>query len=213
MNLLDLLFFLSAVAAAIIWRMIASSVESFVVVFAVLVSLWLVARRLVAGTRSKALRQIAEAMGFSYQMRDDRLWEEPFCKFPLFNQGSYRRIYNVLRGEWGGRHVLLFDYEFTTGGGDSQSTHYTSVAAIRLREPQPPNFQSEPEGLVQRLVRTLASDVNFPSDPNLPKTVEVAGNWLIGYKSYRVKEDKAEIRGFLEGAVQDALDLENTQLA
>jgi len=48
----------------------------------------------------------------------------------VFNRGRGRFIYNVVEGNFLKKHFKLFNYEFTTGSGKHQTTHYYTVFEI-----------------------------------------------------------------------------------
>ena len=53
--------------------------------------------------------------------------------FSALKRGHGRKAYNVFYGERNDCHVICFDYQYETGFGDDETTHYLSMAMIDLR--------------------------------------------------------------------------------
>ena len=77
----------------------------------------------------------ARRRGWTY-VTDDPSLTRRFQGRP-FGIGSNRRALHVLAGVHRGRHMIAFEYYYTTSNGDSQTTHQCLVAAIPTPSPRP----------------------------------------------------------------------------
>jgi len=80
--------------------------------------------------RRAAAQAFAAARGWTYTPDVPGLLER--WRSAPFGIGGSRRASNVLTGDFHGRHVVSFDYQYTTGSGKSRSTSYFHVVALSL---------------------------------------------------------------------------------
>ena len=81
-----------------------------------------------------------------------------------FGSGSSRRAGNVLTGQFGGRHGISFDYQYTTGSGKNRTTHEFHVVALSLPAPLP-SLQLTPEHFGTAIARVFGGqDIEFESE-------------------------------------------------
>ena len=108
--------------------------------------------------RARYLAFAAER-GWSYTPRDDS-WVDRFAGEP-FGRGSSRRASHVLRGSYGGREAVVFDYRYVTSSGAGQAqttqTHRFSVCALQLPVPLP-RLELTGENVLTRLAGALGID-------------------------------------------------------
>jgi hypothetical protein len=100
-----------------------------IIVFAVLVLV--VIGAMSEYKRGKMWQDIAARHDFRYHASD------PFdipkrCRFPLFEQGHSKKVYNVLDGFYEKVPVILFDYSYKTGNGKNETTHFVSALLAEL---------------------------------------------------------------------------------
>ena len=101
----------------------------------------------------------AQERGWTYTARDqalvDRFRGEPF------GRGSSRRATHVLRGQYGGREAVVFDYRFVTRSSNGQQTttqtHRFTVCALQLPAALP-RLELTPENALTRLGGVLGLD-------------------------------------------------------
>lgn len=80
-----------------------------------------------------------------------------------FGRGHSLRAENVLAGSFHGRHVVSFDYQYTTGSGKNRSTSYFHVVALSLPAAMP-WLQLSPDGAGAAIARFFGGqDVQFES--------------------------------------------------
>ncbi len=152
---------------------------------------WLVSRRW-ERQRTEALQRLCMMLGFSFSAEDPGLEHEAWRRLPLFQRGRSRRCKNVMRGTIRGLEAIVFGYQYTTGGGQSSTTHRQTVAAFRLSGRALPQFSMSPESLFHRLGQMLGvRDIDFESHPDFSKRYVLKG------------KDEAAIRAlFHPGLVQ-----------
>jgi hypothetical protein len=90
-----------------------------------------------------------------------------FQGLPLFTRGHHRRSRIVLEGRQGGCAAILADYQYTTGGGQSQRVHRQTVCIFQDETLGLPGFLLRRErGLVDRIGEWLGmQDIDFADDP------------------------------------------------
>jgi len=95
-------------------------VFAFVVIAAIAIVMAIVKGR----AQREAMARLAAELGLTYY-RDDP-WDIPerYSRFDLFQEGHSRKASNVLAGRADGREVIVCDYQYSTGSGKNQTTHY-----------------------------------------------------------------------------------------
>lgn len=141
----------------------------------------------------EALQLLARQRGWTLVERDD----DAARGLPgaPFGRGSRRKAKHVLRGAWGGRSFLAFDYSYETystdaNGNRSTQTHRFAVCALALPAAVPeleltgenaltriggalglPDLELESEAFNRRY-RVCADDPRFAYDVLHPRTIE-----------------------------------------
>jgi hypothetical protein len=82
--------------------------------------------------RREAMAGLAAELGLTYY-RDDP-WDIPerYSQFDLFQEGHSQKASNVLAGRADGRAVIACDYQYSTGSGKDETTHYCQAAILEL---------------------------------------------------------------------------------
>ncbi|HEX6134818.1 MAG TPA: hypothetical protein VFZ24_12695 [Longimicrobiales bacterium] len=77
--------------------------------------------------RTAAVRDSAARLGWGFheEVAFDAIPD--LDRFELFRQGRRRRLSNLLTSPAGAARGVVFDYAYTTGGGNSQSRHHQTV--------------------------------------------------------------------------------------
>lgn len=116
--------------------------------------------------RVEAMRQAALAMGFQFAERDDSVIDRPF---PAFDRGHSRKATSVMRGQTGGRPVVLFDHAYTVSTGKN-STTYRQTVALFDDVPGLPEFSLGPEHFFHKIATALGyQDIDFDEHPEFSK--------------------------------------------
>jgi hypothetical protein len=125
--------------------------------------------------RRNAFAHAAVRLGMQFELRADALIEE-YGVLPLFSQGHSRHVANVLRGGGGDRPAAVFDYQYTTGGGQRSTTSRQTVAVFTLAGLPLPSFTMEPEGALQKLGELFGyRDVDFEHQPGFSEVYFLRG--------------------------------------
>ena len=133
-------------------------------------------RRYFSGKRAEAFRRLAETTNFTFSPKGDRTMLGPIVEFSLFSKGQYRRISNVLTGKFNGIPVMIFDYQYTTGSGDSAHIWKQTVIAMESEKLELPNFVLRPEGLFDKIGDVFGrKDIDFEIYPKFSKQYFLRG--------------------------------------
>jgi len=82
--------------------------------------------------RREALARLAAQWGLRYYPDDPFDLPARYAHFDLFNSGHTRAASNVMAGRIDGRDAILCDYQYTTGSGKNQSTHYFQAVLLAM---------------------------------------------------------------------------------
>jgi hypothetical protein len=90
--------------------------------------------------------------------------------FPLFTHGRARKASHVMRLPDGGPAVAVFDYQYTVGGGQHQSTVTQTVVHVRSGRVSLPPFVLSPENILHKVGGALGyHDIDFDASPEFSK--------------------------------------------
>lgn len=134
----------------------------FVLVFIVVVAA-VVYGFYAAAQRRKMLIAWAARHGLSFHKAKDRDFDSRFPGIKCLNKGHSRYACNVMRGHWGERPIIAFDYHYTTGSGKNQSNY--NFSAVIIESP----FVLKPlhirrEGFFDKVTEFLGfDDIDFES--------------------------------------------------
>ena len=96
--------------------------------------------------------------------------------FSLFEQGRGRKLTNLIRGRSQSVEVAIFDYRYTTGGGESSTTYKQTVVRFKSDSLGLPKFELRPEHLGHRLAKLFGyQDIDFPGHPKFSKKYLLRG--------------------------------------
>lgn len=114
--------------------------------------------------RREEMAKLAAECGLQFSLHDPFDLPNYLSGIGAFSRGSSRRASNVLHGEWRGRRVIAFDYQYTTGSGKNRHTHHLSAClqpvGLRL-----PNLIIRPETLLDKMGAVVGfDDIDFESD-------------------------------------------------
>ena len=142
--------------------------------------------------RTAALQQIADSMGLTFSAKQDDELMARLRELPLFNRGHGRKMRNVMTTESDNLRLNIFDYQFTTGGGQHSHTHRYSVVSFASASLQLPILSIQPEGFFAKLGAAMGmQDIDFDQHPEFSDQFRLTG------------EDEGAIRDFFD---QELLD-------
>jgi hypothetical protein len=126
--------------------------------------------------RRKALSELADALGLSFQGEDNTsLWDE-FAGLPLFTQGRSKTVSNRIQADTDEVSLSLFDYRYTTGSGKSSQTHRQTVACFQSPQLNLPQFEIRPQSLLHGIGKVFGvQDIDFASHPRFSKSFLLRG--------------------------------------
>ena len=127
-----------------------------------------------ARKRAAALQRFALLHGFEYIKSTQALKGEAFAQAPLFKHNPSGRFSNVLRGAAGSKQVLIFDFSYSSGAGDDESSRSQTVAVFYAA--RPPDFELAPRNFLHRLASVLGyKTIKFEDDPDFDRGFAVRG--------------------------------------
>ena len=127
--------------------------------------------------RAKALQELAESLGFEFQPKVGLDFIKRIPKFQLLTAGHSHVVRNVLSGSSESTQVMIFDWQFTTGGGKNSTTYLTTIAAIQSVELDLSPFYLRPETVFDWLGMTFdGRDIDFEDRPIFSKKFHLHGN-------------------------------------
>jgi len=104
--------------------------------------------------------------------------------FHLFSKGWSRKIKNLMEGEANKVELAIFDYQYTTHGGQHPQTHRQSLLFIHSPKLHLPDFSLRPENVFHKIGGSFGyKDINFETHPIFSKSYLLRG------------ENEAAIRG------------------
>jgi len=141
--------------------------------------------RVAGRKRRDAFAAEAARLGFTFSPDDEEWLRKELAPFHLFSRGHSKKISNVLRGQASALQIAVFDYRYTTGGGQSSSTHSQTVLLFETPEVQFPAFSLRPENIFHRIGQVFGlKDIDFEDAP------EFSRQYLLQ------AEDESAIRNF-----------------
>lgn len=136
---------------------------TFVVVLLLVAAVCVVLGTLANRKRRQELQAEAERLGLRFQEEDPVGIPERYRALDALAQGRDRKASNVMRGQYRGHEVLVFDYRFVTGSGKDEQTHYLSGWILRLPRAFP-ELRVRPEGFLDGVGAMLGfDDIDFES--------------------------------------------------
>ena len=136
--------------------------------------------------RTEALEKVASDLSLSFSKNHDEGLLATMQRFSLFNQGHSRKMKNVMQADTEIARLSIFDYQYTTGGGQHSHTHTHTVVSMESDDLKLPNFRIRPEGFFDRVGSALGfQDIDFDDDKAFSDAYVLAG------------DDEEAIRAFL----------------
>ncbi|MCP4775559.1 MAG: hypothetical protein GY880_15100, partial [Planctomycetaceae bacterium] len=122
--------------------------------------------RYAAKKRKEALMALATEMGLQFSAVQDEDLLGKMKMFSLFNRGRARKMRNVMTTETDVARLSIFDYQYTTGGGESSHTYRQTVVALESEALVMPVFSLRPEGFFHKLGAAIGmQDIDFENHP------------------------------------------------
>jgi len=144
----------------------------FVGVAAVAVGIGLYAAFVGEKKRTAALFDVALRMGFTFEEKVPKEMLTTLGSFRLFKLGHGQKGKNLMRGRSDGTDVVVLEFQYTTGGGNSSHTHRQTVAIYpgAGTETRLPEFTLGPEHWWDKVGQVFGhQDIDFESSEEFSK--------------------------------------------
>ena len=141
----------------------------FIVVLVVMVIIaGIVFSVIAAKKRREALMQLASKLGFSYSPDKDRDIDNRYEHLNALRHGSNRYAFNIIKGDYQGHRVQVFDYHYETHSTDSKGhrkTHHHHFSFfIMTLERSFPELIITKEGIFSKIAQAIGfDDIDFES--------------------------------------------------
>ncbi len=97
--------------------------------------------------------------------------------FHLFSKGRSRKIKNLMEGEANKVELAIFDYQYTTGGGEHSHTYRQSILFFRSPKLYLPGFSLRPENVFHKIGGAFGyKDIDFETHPIFSKSYLLRGD-------------------------------------
>ena len=127
--------------------------------------------------RTKALRAIAAEIGLQFSATQHEDLSASMQKFPLFNKGRGRKIRNVMSTETDTARLTIFDYQYTTGGGDNSRIYRQTVVALESEALRLPTFSLRPERFFHKIGAAIGmQDIDFEEHADFSDNFVLTGD-------------------------------------
>jgi hypothetical protein len=144
--------------------------------------------------RTNALQVLATEMGFEFSAIQHEALLARMQIFPLFKKGSFRKMRNVMTTETEMEQLTIFDYRYTTGGGDNSRCYRQTVVAFESDALTLPVFSMRPEGVLHKLGSALGmKDIDFEQHSDFSSNFVLTG------------DDEQSVRQFFDEQLLDLL--------
>ena len=129
-----------------------------------------------AKKRREALVAFATEMGLQFSAVQDEDLLGKMEMFSLFNRGRSRKMRNVMTTETDVARLSIFDYQYTTGGGESSRTYRQTVVALESEALVLPAFSLRPEGFLHKIGAAIGmQDIDFENHPEFSDSFVLTG--------------------------------------
>ena len=134
--------------------------------------------------RTKQFALISAELKLNFFPKGTTSLFERLKPFHLFSKGWSRKIKNLMEGEANKVELAIFDYQYTTHGGQHPQTHRQSLLFIHSPKLYLPDFSLRPENVFHKIGGSFGyKDIDFETHPIFSKSYLLRG------------ENEAAIRG------------------
>lgn len=126
--------------------------------------------------RAKEYAAVAEKLGLEFFPEGDPVLLESLGEFSLFQLGHSQKLNHLIRGRTQNLEAAIFNYRYTTGGGNSSTTFKQTMICLDSSRLDLPAFEVRPLRVGDRLAKLFGSrNVEFPEHPAFSKKYQVRG--------------------------------------
>ena len=142
--------------------------------------------------RTAALRAAAARLGWTWRGEVAASAIPDLDRFELFTQGRRRKLTNLITSPSGDPRAVLFDYAYTTGGGNSQSRHNQTVFYAVSDSLRLPTFSLRPQHFFHSIAKAFGyQDIDLEWRPAFSGMFVLRG------------DDEAAVRAAFDSAVTE----------
>jgi len=164
---------------------LAGIIVAGIIIGVILLRLRIVKRR--EKERSLILNALATEIGLDFLPAQDDALLAKMQVFSLFNKGRSPEIKNVMKTKTDNVKMTLFDYAYTTGGGEHSRRVSQTIVTLEHDSLSLPKFTLSPEGLFSKIGAAIGfQDIDFDEHPEFSKSFVLKG------------EDEPAIRKFFD---------------
>ena len=127
--------------------------------------------------RTEQLALISAELKLNFFPKGSTSLFERLKPFHLFSKGWARKIKNLMEGEANMVELAIFDYQYTTHGGQHPQTHRQSLLFIRSPKLNLPDFSLRPENVFHKIGSAFGDkDIDFETHPIFSKSYLLRGD-------------------------------------
>ena len=127
--------------------------------------------------RTAALQATAARLGWTWRGEVPSSAIPDLDRFELFTQGRRRTLTNLITSPAGDLRALLFDYAYTTGGGNSQSRHTQTVFYAVSDDLRLPTFSLRPQHFLHGIAKAFGyQDIDLEQRPTFSDMFVLRGD-------------------------------------
>ncbi|NQT26347.1 hypothetical protein HQ585_13410 [candidate division KSB1 bacterium] len=120
--------------------------------------------------RLELLKAQAMRLGFSYTAKAGLTEIQSAKEFHLFNIGHSRRVKSLMERSSDGVKTAIYDYQYTTGGGQNSHTAIQTVFQFQSERLRLPAFILRPENVFHKIGQSFGyQDIDFEAFPEFSK--------------------------------------------
>ena len=148
------------------------AISAFVVILVGLVK-WTKQRE---KARSEATRKVAINLGFDFEAKPDLVAVDYYQHFQLFQQGSSRKITDLMSKKSGEDFIKVFRYQYAKFHGEKRRVSIQRVVSFTNFNYQFPEFDLRPEHIFHKLGNMFGyQDIDFTHQPTFSKKYLLQG--------------------------------------
>ncbi|MCW8875487.1 MAG: hypothetical protein OQK51_00405 [Kangiellaceae bacterium] len=126
--------------------------------------------------RSEATKKIAINLGFDFEAKPDLVAVDYYQHFQLFQQGSRRRITDLMSKKSGEDFIKVFRYQHAKFDGDKRRVSIQRIVSFTNFNYQFPEFDLKPEHIFHEIGNLIGyQDIDFVEHPSFSKKYLLQG--------------------------------------
>jgi len=166
----------------------------YVGIFAVVALVWAYLLHWYEQERAKEYAAAAAKLSLDYSADGNPVLLASLEEFPLFQTGYAQKLRYLIHGRTQDLDVFIFDFQYTTGGGEASAITRQTVICLDSLHLNLPHFQIRPRQMRDRLAKLVGlRTIDFAEYPEFANAFVVTG------------DDEETIRQVISPEVMDEL--------